>query len=59
MQEIPQEVFDAVKKAAVDGKLTCAQANVLGKELQVPLLMIGAAADELGIKIKSCQLGCF
>ncbi|ATW25563.1 hypothetical protein [Candidatus Formimonas warabiya] len=59
MEKIPQEILEAVKEASKDGKLICAEAHALGKELGVSLLLIGAAADELGIKIRECQLGCF
>jgi hypothetical protein len=48
-----------VKAVSVDGVLTCPQAHEIGKDLGVPLSMIGTAADILGIKIKNCQLGCF
>lgn len=59
MTNIPQKVLDAVKAASVDGVLTCPQAHKIGKDLGVPLSMIGTAADKLGIKIRNCQLGCF
>lgn len=59
MDQIPQNVLDAVREAAKDGRISCTKAHKLGEELGVPLRMIGAAADELGIKIKDCQLGCF
>lgn len=57
--EIPAEVTEAVKAAATEGRLTCARAHQLAAELNVPLLLVGQAADALGIKIVACQLGCF
>jgi hypothetical protein len=49
----------AVKKASRDGRLTCEKAHELGKELDVSLEEIGAVCNELNIRIKDCQLGCF
>ena len=59
MEKIREEVLKAVKEAAEGGKLSCAQAHRLGEKLNVSLLLIGEAANQLGIKIKDCQLGCF
>lgn len=50
---------EAVKNAAREGRLTCEKAHELGKELGVTLQEIGAVCNELQIKIKTCQLGCF
>lgn len=50
---------EAVRKAAKEGRLTCEKAHELGKELDVSLREIGAACNELNIRIKACQLGCF
>lgn len=57
--EIPVEVREAVKAAAPEGRLSCAKAHELAARLDVPLLVVGQAADALGVKIVSCQLGCF
>ncbi|MGI6683953.1 MAG: hypothetical protein ACOX47_00305 [Bacillota bacterium] len=59
LEKMSEEVLKAVKEAAEDGKLTCAKAHFLGKQLNVSLLVIGEAANQLGIKLKDCQLGCF
>jgi hypothetical protein len=59
MSEIKPEVLEAVKLAAKEGKITCAQARKLAQELKVVPMVVGNAADELKIKIKSCELGCF
>ncbi len=59
MDEIPVRVLEAVKEAAPEGRISCADAHELAKRLGVELLLIGKAADELKIKIKNCQLGCF
>jgi hypothetical protein len=58
--QISKEVLrEAVRKAAVENRLTCEKAHELGKELDVPLQEIGAICNELNIRIKACQLGCF
>jgi hypothetical protein len=54
-----EQLIEAVKKAAVENRLTCAQAHALAEELRVSLGEIGALCNELGIKIAACQLGCF
>lgn len=46
-------------KKAVNNKITCASAWKIAEKLGIPYREAGAAADELGIKIKNCQLGCF
>jgi hypothetical protein len=46
-------------KKAVNGRLSCAVARQLAEKLGLPYKEVGTAANELGIKIKDCQLGCF
>ncbi len=59
LSKLDEKVLQAVKEAAPEGRLTCAKAHEIAKNLNVPLLTVGQAADELKIKIKNCQLGCF
>jgi len=59
MQISKDQLIDAVRKASVNGKLSCETAHDLGKELDVPLRDIGVVCNELKIKITACQLGCF
>ncbi len=59
MEKIPEIVLESVKKAAPDGKLSCADAHALARVLGVEFIVIGQAANELKIKIRNCQLGCF
>lgn len=58
-EDVPQEVLDAVKAKAKDGKMGCAAAHKLARDLGVPIPVVGRALDLLGIKIEKCQLGCF
>jgi len=59
MDKIPENILKAVKDAAPEGRISCADARALAEKLGVDLILIGRAADELKIKIKNCQLGCF
>jgi len=54
-----EKLREAIMKKTVDGKLSCSAARKIAEDLGVPYSDVGAAADELGVKIKSCQLGCF
>ncbi len=52
-------IKNEVLKIAQDKKLPCIKALALAKRLKVQPIEIGKAANELGIKITNCQLGCF
>ncbi len=54
-----KELKEEMLKKALDGKISCASARQLAEKLGLPYKEVGAAANELGIKIKDCQLGCF
>ncbi len=53
------EIEDRVKSSLVDGKLPCAVALKIARELKVSPLEVGKTANKLSIKICNCQLGCF
>jgi len=52
-------VIEAVRQAAVDGRMTCACGLDLARRLGVAPALVGRICDRLGVKIASCQLGCF
>lgn len=54
-----KELKEELLKKAVDGKISCAVARKIAEGTGLPYKEVGAAADELGIKIKNCELGCF
>lgn len=54
-EELKKEMIEK----ATDGKLSCAAARKIAEALNLSYREVGHAADELGIKIKDCQLGCF
>jgi len=56
---VRQEVRELLLREAQGGRISCAQARAIAQRLGVPYLEVGRAADELGIKITDCELGCF
>lgn len=59
MKELEPRILEEVQKASEDGRLSCAVAEELADKLGVSRTVIGQAANQLKIKIKQCQLGCF
>lgn len=53
------EFEEKVASSLVDGKLPCAVAFKITKELKISPREVGEIPDKLGIKLSSCQLGCF
>ena len=58
-----EKMKEMLEKAVpeIDGKrrMPCAKAFMLAEEWSVPVREIGDCCNEAGIKIVSCQLGCF
>ncbi len=48
-----------LKERSNDGKITCAEARKIAEELNVAYIEVGRVANELKIKIRKCELGCF
>jgi len=48
-----------IEEEAREGRLTCEQARAVAERLEVAYSEVGRACDELNVKIKACQLGCF
>lgn len=48
-----------LKEKSNDGKITCSEARKIAEELKVPYIEVGRMANELKIKIRKCELGCF
>jgi hypothetical protein len=59
VQMVPESVAEAVREAADGDRLTCAAAWSLAGTLGLPRPMIGQVAENLGVRIVHCQLGCF
>lgn len=54
-----QSLQEILKAKAKDGQITCAECTEIAEENNISLNQVGKTADELGIKITACQLGCF
>lgn len=54
-----EEIKEEMLKKTVGGRLPCAAARKLAEDHRLSYREIGELADQLGIKIKDCQLGCF
>ncbi len=54
-----EKVKEEVDKRAVDGRISCPEARRIAEDLGVTYAEVGRAANELKVKIKDCELGCF
>jgi len=50
---------DAVKSSLKEGYLPCGAAFKIARDEGVPRIAVGAMTDKLGIRVSSCQIGCF
>lgn len=58
-EQVTPELIEAVRDKASDGRVTCAVLRKLAEDSQVPYKVAGAAANEAGLRIANCDLGCF
>jgi LAO/AO transport system kinase len=54
-----KEIENILKTRSAEGRITCSDARTIAEELGVPYKEVGKTANELKIKIKNCELGCF
>ena len=54
-----KDLEDKIKSSLVDDKLLCAVAFKIAKEMGVSPREVGDTANEIKVKIATCQLGCF
>ncbi len=59
MQEIDERLERELRARAEDGRIACAEALQLAKELGLATQEVGRAANQLKIKVVDCSLGCF
>jgi hypothetical protein len=57
--QVTEEMKDAIRAKAQDGKVTCPVLRKFAEEQGVPYKVAGAAADMAGVKVHNCDLGCF
>jgi len=58
-KKIASDLKQAINDALSDGRLPCAEAWAIAKQLNLPRMKVSAACETLQIKIKPCQLGAF
>ena len=56
---VDEKLAAEMRRRAPDRLLPCAVAFEIADALDVPIGQVGEAANELGIRIVDCQLGCF
>lgn len=54
-----EKVKEMIQTATKDGRISCSAAFRVAEEADVTVDLIGKLIDEMGIRIKGCQLGCF
>lgn len=55
-----KELVEArIKENTADGKISCPVLRKIAEKLEIPYKKAGEVADELKIKIRNCDLGCF
>jgi len=63
VQQMKDRVTDELRLAVtarlVDGQLPCVVAWQIAFDLKIPKMYVSAAAEELDIRIRACQLDCF
>lgn len=57
--KVDEMLARAVEKKAMNGVITCADAEIIAGELQATMQDVGVAADLMEIRISKCQLGLF
>ena len=53
------ELIEKIKAVSKDAKITCAAAQQFARENGISMSKMKPFLDALGLKVKSCQLGCF
>jgi LAO/AO transport system kinase len=54
-----KEIISLLNQRAQDGKLSCSAARKIAEELGASYSEVGSIANDLKIKIRNCELGCF
>jgi hypothetical protein len=59
VETVPQELEDAIRKALVSDRLSCAAAWEIADQYGVGKMKVASVCEALKIKIGTCQLGAF
>jgi hypothetical protein len=54
-----QELREHLEREQSDGRISCKTALELAKKAGVAPTKVGRILNDMGVKISSCQLGCF
>jgi hypothetical protein len=57
--EQQEELEVCLHKSSQEGRIPCASALEIAKSLEIPAAVVGQTANNLNIRIKKCQIGCF
>ena len=57
--QVDEKISAAVQEKAVDGKLSCADAEAIAGDLSISIGEVGRTADLMELRIHECQLGLF
>ena len=58
-EQVTPEMMDAIKEKAPDGRVNCAVLRKFAEDNGVAYKVAGAAADQAGVRVHNCDLGCF
>lgn len=58
-EQVTDDMMDAIRAKAVDGKVTCPVLRKFAEDTGVPYKVAGVAADQAGIRVHNCDLNCF
>lgn len=59
VEQVTDEMVEAIRGKAVDGKVTCPVLREFAEDQGVPYKVAGTAADMAGVKVHNCDLDCF
>ncbi len=59
LETVPGNLESAIRAALVDGRLPCARAWDIARDLDLGKMTVSGACEALKIKISACQLGAF
>ncbi len=54
-----EKLKEMIMKTSKNGTISCSKALEIASRLDVKPAVVGKTLNELKIKIKGCQLGCF
>jgi len=59
VSQVTDEMIEAIKAKAVDGKVTCPVLRKFAEDQGVPYKVAGTAADMAEVRVHNCDLDCF